>query len=174
MKNHLALFAVLLVASCGAPPADVPQAVEPLNAADQQWAAVGDLAGRWANALDTGEMHMYEEWMPQDSTHWTGLGFVMAGPDTVSIEDLRIVRSGAAIAYGARLSTQNNGEWVDFVLERSGADTLLFTNPAHDFPKVIRYAKDGGGWRVLVKGDDQGNGDQFELHYMPRPVSDPQ
>lgn len=171
MKNHPALLLVLLSA-CGAPTSDVPRTLEP-GPTQQQWAAIGDLAGRWSNALDTGAMHMYEEWAPQDSTHWTGLGFVMAGPDTVSIEDLRLVRNNDTITYGARLSTQNGGEWVDFELQKSGPDTLLFTNPAHDFPKVIRYAKEKGGWRVLVEGGDPGSGDAFELLYMPRPA-DPQ
>ncbi|MEO8069247.1 MAG: hypothetical protein ABI599_16230 [Flavobacteriales bacterium] len=170
MKTFIAFFSLLLLAACNGPvgPKDTAPAT---NSTDEQWARLEGLAGRWSNALDTGAMHMYEEWTQPDSTHWTGLGFVMAGSDTVSIEDLRMVRNGTVITYGARLSTQNNGEWVDFELQASGADTLLFTNPAHDFPKEIRYTKEGGGWRVLVEGSDPGKGDPFELLYMPRPAS---
>ena len=181
MKETIAICIILLSAAC-APPATTETIADPIavpNRSDALWQRMAGLAGRWYNALDTGSMHMYEEWTQADSLHWTGLGFVLAGADTVSIEDLRIVRSrsiagGDAIAYGARMNTQNNGAWVDFALQDAGADTLLFTNPAHDFPKVIRYTMDNGGWRVLVKGGDRGHERQFELHYMPRPVSDPQ
>ncbi len=137
-----------------------------MRTADEAWTLVGRLAGEWKNGLDTGSMRSYEQWALRDSSTYDGLGFVLSGTDTVSIEDLRITRTASAITYSARISTQNDGQWVDFVLEPAAADTLRFTNPDHDFPKEIRYALVAPNiWDVLARGGDR----SFTLRFERRP-----
>ncbi len=166
MKTRDFLFLTCVAVACNTPvPADDPTSGSSgTTAIDQQWDRIAGLGGHWVNELDTGSTRTYEEWTIRDSAYWSGWGYVLAGADTVSIEELRIVRKGDEIAYGAKLSTQNGGEWVDFTLERTGPDTLLFTNMAHDFPQRIEYVKQGNAWHATVSNTTEG----FELHFVPR------
>ena len=169
MKRFLPIC-LLVAISCGTEPAadetNVQAAPPVLRTPKEAWDLVGLLAGEWKNALDTGNMRSYEQWSVLDSNTYSGLGFVLSGADTVSIEDLRITRTAPSIAYAARISTQNNGDWVEFQLQATGRDTLLFTNPAHDFPTAIRYVHAVSNvWDVLVSG----GGKSFALRYERRP-----
>ena len=48
----------------------------------------------------------------------------------------------------------NAGPATDFTLTRIDADSATFENPAHDFPKMIRYVnKPDGAMEVAVSGD---------------------
>ena len=165
MKQTIAIAIILLSTACGQPTtehAHIADTATP-TLADTLWSHLHGLSGHWATAPDTSGMRTFENWMLADSTHWTGLGYVMAGTDTVSIEELRMVRTGDSIAYGARLTTQNGGEWVDFAMQPTGADTLLFTDPDHDFPQRIAYVRQGPHWHATVSGE----GGAFELHFAP-------
>jgi Domain of unknown function (DUF6265) len=166
MKTLSLLFCSCLAVACNtSQPAEGTASQLPVHSpSDEQWARVAGLQGRWVNALDTGATRTYEEWIQRDSAHWSGWGYVLAGSDTVSIEELRIVRNGDVAAYGAKLSTQNGGEWVDFAQEHTGTDTLLFSNMAHDFPQRIQYVKQGNAWHASVSNANEG----FELHFVPR------
>lgn len=166
-----AFYAVpILCIACGtaAPEQQEPVAVPTAatQTTTQAWTLAGSLVGEWKNDLDTSELLSYEHWWAKDSAALDGLGFVLSGMDTVSIEDLRITRRGEAIVYSARISTQNNGEWVEFQLQPTGPDTLLFTNPGHDFPSELRYVRGAPNvWDVLVKGGAR----SFALRYVHRP-----
>lgn len=165
MKQALAILLLATVA-CGqssSEPAHVADTATP-DRNDMLWYRLEGLSGQWATAPDTSGMLTFENWELVDSTHWSGLGYVLAGADTVSIEELRLVRNGDAIAYGARLAMQNGGEWVDFAMQPTGNDTLLFTNPGHDFPQRITYVRQGADWHATVSGQ----GGAFELHFAPR------
>lgn len=168
MKRFLTTF-LLAATACGTPPAEDKTSTIPVPTTRTQgeaWALIDHLAGEWKNALDTGSMRSYEQWSLADSNTYAGLGFVLSGADTVSIEELRIDRTTASINYAARISTQNNAEWVEFQLQATGRDTLLFTNPAHDFPTAIRYVQAAPNvWDVLVSG----GGRSFGLRYERRP-----
>lgn len=162
--------ALVALAACGTPTPDPRSAPEPgkpeARSLSRTWALVGELAGAWKNELDTGALRSYEHWWMRDSARFEGLAYVLSGTDTVHIEDLRIVRNGARITYGARISTQNRGEWVEFELQNSGGDTLLFTDPHHDFPTDIRYVRSAPSvWDVQVKGGER----SFMLRYVHRP-----
>lgn len=165
-------FTILLVAATAcSQPTETSTATDRSGASiiDTLWTRVQGLNGQWATAPDTSGMRTFENWAQADSAHWTGLGYVLAGADTVSIEELRLVRSRSTagsdrIAYGARLTTQNAGDWVDFTMQPTAADTLLFTNPDHDFPQRITYVRQGAHWHATIAGE----GGAFKLHFAPR------
>lgn len=165
MKQALT-FLLLAAVACGQPSTGPTPVADTATSdrTDMLWSRLQGLSGQWATAPDTSGMRTFENWELVDSTHWSGLGYVLARADTVSIEELRLVRNGDAIAYGARLAMQNGGEWVDFAMQPTGADTLLFTNPGHDFPQRIAYVRQGADWHATVSGE----GGAFELHFAPR------
>lgn len=159
---------VLLMASCTETPRPLSAHDQPAPAADpldEAWALAGRLSGQWKNTLDSGDTLSYEHWDLSDSSRLTGTGFVLVAGDTVFIEDLQITRSMDVITYSARISTQNNGEWVVFTLAPAQGDTLRFLNPQHDFPNELRYVRaTGDEWDVLVSG----GGRSFPLHFVRR------
>ena len=163
MKTGSALLLPLLFA-CTAqqPDTDVPTPPDPLATS---WNTARGLVGEWQNTMDSGDTLSYEHWAETDSAAMTGKGFVLVSSDTVFIEDLELRRRANGITYSARISSQNKGERVEFQLQTTGADTLLFTNPAHDFPTRLRYVRAAdGAWDVLV-----GEGERsFPLKYVPR------
>jgi hypothetical protein len=159
----------LVMSACTTTPQPVEEhhppspGVDPL---DRPWALAAQLQGEWKNTLDSGDTLSYEHWTLADSATMIGTGFVLVGSDTVFIEHLRIARSSTGIRYSARISSQNNGEWIDFTLTAAqGYDTLRFMNPQHDFPTELRYVHGiDGAWDVLVSG----NGRSFPLRYVRR------
>jgi hypothetical protein len=162
------LCTIALGIGCTTPSMDGRDCHDPLDSvpAVDHWALVNSLLGEWKNTLDRADTASYEQWSAAGSDTLRGLGFVMVGADTVFIEELRITRTGTGIDYAARLSSQNGGEWVPFRLQGSGTDTLLFTNPQHDFPTRIRYVRAAdGAWDVWVGSDQR----SFALHFVPRP-----
>jgi hypothetical protein len=60
----------------------------------------------------------------------------------VAFEFLRIVERNGGLVY---IAQPDGRPPTDFVLTDIGADSATFENPAHDFPKMIRYAKQPDG-----------------------------
>src|SRR4026208_1993662 len=83
-------------------------------------------------------------------------GAVRAGSAARMLGVSRTMRSGAMNAFeflciaersGSLVYTAmpNAGPLTDFMLTKIDADSATFENPAHDFPKAIRYAKKPDG-----------------------------
>ncbi len=68
----------------------------------------------------------------------------------------RLVSGGRAVSTEFIMILEHEGQWVframpsgqattDFSLVESGASTVRFGNPAHDFPQLIEYILQSGG-----------------------------
>lgn len=135
-----------------------PASTQPPDA----WNLALSLAGHWVDSTH-GTLAIHEKWTVEGDVI-AGLGYVMSGEDTVSIEDLEIVRDAPGLEYRARISTQNDGRWVAFGHQATGTDTLLFVNPGHDFPRSLRYVmRVDGELAVAVEGVEQDG--QREEHF---------
>lgn len=114
------------------------------------------LIGEWSDVQDSGRTVFNEHWERAKDGSMAGLGFVLSGLDTVFIEHLGILNIEGKLHYAATVGGQNNGQAVLFALEH-GTDSLVFTNPAHDFPQRIVYAPVGpDAWKVSVSGMNKG------------------
>lgn len=56
---------------------------------------------------------------------------------------------------------------TDFVLTELTPDSATFENPAHDFPKMIRYAKRGDGTLEARVSDGGQRGETFIFRRTP-------
>ncbi len=114
------------------------------------------LLGEWSDVQDSSRTVFNEHWERAKDGSMAGLGFVLSGLDTVFIEHLGILNIEGKLHYAATVGGQNNGQAVLFALEH-GTDSLVFTNPAHDFPQRIVYAPIGSdAWKVSVSGTSKG------------------
>jgi hypothetical protein len=119
-------------------PPSAPKAppVAPARIADVAW-----IAGDWINATATGSIE--ERWSTGAGGGMIATSRTLRGDVMTEFEFLCISEREGTLVYTAM---PNAGAATDFTLTKFDADSATFENPAHNFPKMIRYAKrpDGG------------------------------
>ncbi|HRD51436.1 MAG TPA: DUF6265 family protein [Flavobacteriales bacterium] len=164
MKQTLPYLLCAALFACGSPDAEPvaePEAgssIGPTVPADSNAHRLGGLIlklmGDWTDATTEPGAIVHERWSRTDDAFYSGLGFVMVDKDTVFIEHLHLAGdSSGRIAYNVRVPSQNEGDAVSFALTLCAGDSMVFENPAHDFPQRIAYALQADGdWIARVSG----------------------
>lgn len=167
MKLHHTLFAAtLLFASCGTTsPEQINSTPDPLA---REWDLAEKLIGDWVDSTSSDTFLVHESWKAINDSTLDGRGQVMAGKDTVFIELLKLERRGGGLIYSALPGGQATGTWTSFQGTISSGDTLLFENPAHDFPQRIRYQLEGPGWHASASGTENGKHRESHFWYVRR------
>lgn len=157
MKKLLpALTAALLLVACGTPNApseDVP--AKPVDSTSVRYSElVLKLMGAWTDSVSEPGALVHEIWSRTDDGFHAGTGFVMVGQDTVFVELLSLAYDSTGLpSYDVRVPSQNEGGMVRFPLTACNGDSMVFENPAHDFPQRIVYAlQENGDWIARVSG----------------------
>jgi len=112
----------------------------------------GFLEGTWK----VENKETYEEWSWISESQLKGTGYKIIDGEREISEYLEISENDNSITYTATVPNQNNGQGVDFKLNRPTADEYSFENLNHDFPKKIIYKKlndEEVFVRVLGEGD---------------------
>lgn len=138
--RRLALF-LSLMAGCGAGGGRAEAPARPL--ADLGW-----LGGSW-RAVD-GDRTTDETWIPLDDGAWLGFNRTRVDGETRGHELLRLSRTHSGVQLAAAPSGQTT---TSFALTRASGSEALFENPGHDFPKWVRYRRDGD--RLVASIGDQ-------------------
>ena len=144
MRPHTLLFLWASFAAC-APAASTDQVKTESSPLD----ACSALLGTWNDTSDTAVLFT-ETWRPMDDSTLTGAGVGKRGTDTPFAEALRLEERDGQINYIATAFGQNDDKPVAFRATHLSADSLVFENPAHDFPQRISYRKAHNGWDVVV------------------------
>lgn len=177
MKKLLpALTAALLLVACGTPNApseDVP--AKPVDSTSVRYSElVLKLMGAWTDSVSEPGALVHEIWSRTDDGFHAGTGFVMVGQDTVFVELLSLAYDSTGLpSYDVRVPSQNEGGMVRFPLTACNGDSMVFENPAHDFPQRIVYALQADGdWiaRVSALGKE---GESRGFSYRFKRVADP-
>lgn len=121
-----------------------PPSTPPAPAAAKATASIVQLAwlpGLWISTR--GADTIEERWTTPAGGSMLALSRTVRGSLMVEFEFLCIVERDGGLVYTA----MPNGRQppTDFVLTSIEANGATFENPAHDFPKVIRYAKKADG-----------------------------
>ncbi len=142
------------LASCGTNAPEVPNVPDttPTNPLDKY----AGLIGEWVDSTSSDQYVCYERWAAEGDSALVGVGHVVAGADTVFLEELRLAPVEGHVTYAVRSGSQNEGAWVHFSAEPTGADTLMFENAKHDFPQCITYTRMDEGWYATVTGTERG------------------
>lgn len=167
MIRSLAPAAIACALHACTAPAPSPEPA-PATHHDKAWEVAAALVGDWIDSTSSDTFVVHETWRALDDSTLQGVGRVLAGPDTVFIEALRIERRGDRVIYAALPGGEANGTYTPFTCEGSGGDTLSFVNNANDFPKRIRYARAAQGWHAVI--DENASGPQRTEHFrfLPR------
>ena len=109
------------------------------------------LAGTWTGG--SGPMAFEERWTPAAGGAMLAVSRTMKGDRMVAFEYLRIIERDGGLIY---IAQPNGRPPTEFTLTAITADSATFENPAHDFPKMIRYAKRPDG-ALEARVSDGGN-----------------
>lgn len=89
----------------------------------------------------------------------------VAGGRTVAFEFLRIETRADGAVYVAQ---PQGRPAVEFKLTQRSANRVVFENPQHDHPKIIRYSKElDGSLRAEIEGDEKGRHKKMEFRFKP-------
>ena len=123
------------------------------------------IAGCWEQR--DAQSVVQEVWTTPDGGMLFGIGRTIArrgaGDTTVSFEIMRVFERGGKLFFAAQPSGQPMAEFAEHQLTDS---TIVFANPAHDFPQFIRYRRRGANeLHARVDGKMDGKDQGFDSRY---------
>ena len=98
------------------------------------------LAGTWSGG--EGPVRFEERWTPAGGGVMLAVSRTLKGDRLVAFEFLRIVERDGSLVY---IAQPNGRPPTEFMMTAITTDSVTFENPAHDFPKKIRYTKRADG-----------------------------
>lgn len=113
------------------------------------------IGGTWIGTSGTTTINTTEErWTPPASGAMLAIGRVLSGPKMSSFEFLCIVEREGTLADTAMPNGRSPATY--FMLTNITPDSATFENPAHDYPRLIRYSKlpDGSLQTTISAGGD--------------------
>jgi len=131
----------------GAVPAGA--APTPLEKAKGSLTQVSWISGTWVGG--SGTTTIEERWTPAGGGSMIGVSRTIRDGNLSAFEFLCIVERDGGLVYQAMPNGRSPA--TDFTLTKLDADNAVFENPAHDFPKMIRYTKrSDGSLEAVVSG----------------------
>lgn len=145
----LALIASAIIDDCSAQPSAQQRARATIS--DVAW-----VAGNWRGG--DGPLTIEERWTAPAGGAMLAVSRTIKGDRMAAFEFIRIVERDGGLVY---IAQPNGRPPTEFVLTQVGAESATFENPAHDFPKMIRYAKRADGSLEARVSDGGQRGETF-------------
>lgn len=133
--------------------AQAPQPSAKATLAQLAW-----LSGAWQGT--DGAMTFEERWTDAAGGAMLAVARTLKGDRLAAFEFLRVVERGGSLVYVAQ---PNGRPPTEFGLTSITADSATFENPAHDFPKTIRYARQPDGSLEAVVSDGGAKAERFRF-----------
>jgi hypothetical protein len=113
--------------------------------------------GVWFMSTDRGDR--LEIWKKTNDTTIVGrvIRIKPENGDTVSLENIRLERSGDKITYNVQIKNQNNNQFVPFALTTADADGYVFENPQNEDIQKIHYRLLGNREMQVTTEGKRGN-----------------
>jgi hypothetical protein len=129
----------------------------------RQSAGIGQLAwlkGCW-EAAGSGRS-VEEQWTAPKGGSMIGVSRTVRGDSLVAYEFVLLRERGDRLVYQAHPSGQPSAEFVSSVVS---ADSVIFENPAHDFPQRVGYRRNGDRLLGWIDGTRNGQARRAEFPY---------
>ena len=95
------------------------------------------LLGTWENKTPRGSI--FETWEKNGQDAFIGKTYTINGKDTLYFESVELRQLQDSLYYIPTVKDQNEGLPVTFSLNSMTDTSMVFMNPEHDFPQIIRY-----------------------------------
>jgi hypothetical protein len=151
--------ATLLILGLASASAQQPRQAARATIADVAW-----LADVWV--IERPSTSVEERWTRPAGGAMLGLSRTVKGDRMVAFEYLRIIERDGGLVYVAQ---PNGRPPTEFVLTDASGESATFENPAHDFPKMIRYTLRADGKLEARISDGGERGQSFV--FARRPVT---
>jgi hypothetical protein len=112
----------------------------------------GWLVGTWKLK----DKNVYEAWKDNGDGSLSGLSFIVSGADTTVQEKITLLHKDGSYHYIP--DVPQNASPVDFTVTEFSNSHFVAENPAHDFPKVIRYTIVRKPEGEIIEASIEGNG----------------
>jgi hypothetical protein len=109
------------------------------------------LLGNWQRTNDEEDKRTYENWTKINADHYSGLGFTMQATDTISQEQMDIVKQDGQWALNVKLPSIPQPILFNFT--NFDKTSFTCTNEENDFPKKIKYWINGKDLKAVISGD---------------------
>ena len=118
--------------------------------ANEELKQLSFLEGCWKGSIDGSTV--YESWGNSDGQMMLGASKTVSKGSIETFEFLSILPLEGKIQY---VPYVNGKKSVSFQLGQSNGSLAEFSNSAHDFPKNIRYERQGSELTIRLSGDGQ-------------------
>ena len=118
------------------------------------------LQGCWQ--LDSGGRVVEEQWMAPRGGVMLGMGRTVRDGKLVEYESVVLREQDGRLAYEAHPSGQPSAVFVSSTIEVS---TVIFENPAHDYPQRVGYKRDGEALLAWIDGTANGKSRRVDFPY---------
>lgn len=96
------------------------------------------LIGNWLRISE--KEILSETWQQLNDSTFCGRSFFIRNGDTLSSELISLEQRSGKLYYIPTVSNQNDGSAIVFTQTCLTDSTVIFENPAHDFPQKITYS----------------------------------
>ena len=103
-----------------------------------------------------------EQWMAPRGGVMIGMGRTVRDGKLVEYESVVLREQDGRIAYEAHPSGQPS---ATFTAQTIGESTVVFENPAHDFPQRVGYTRDGESLLAWIEGTANGKSRRIDFPY---------
>jgi hypothetical protein len=139
------------------------QAQASVSTGREQLAKINWLLGEWTRTNVKPGRTAFEKWEQKSDTEFSGVGITMREKDTAFVEKLKIVVKDNELFYVA--DVPGNKQPIYFKITTLSDAGFVCENPAHDFPKMIAYKRQGNKMTATISG----NGKAFDYLFEHNP-----
>ena len=109
------------------------------------------LLGKWERLHEETGKKTFENWKKISQNEYSGIGFTLQNADTIKQEKIRITKQNEKWILTVKVPEET--ESITFPITELKSDEFTCTNDSLDFPKQIKYWKNGEKINALVSGD---------------------
>lgn len=110
------------------------------------------LLGEWKRNNEEASKETFEIWEKVSSSEYSGIGFTMQNGDTIKQEKIRLIKKNDE--WHLIVKVPEESQSIIFNMVEMKSDEFTCKNDSLDFPKLIKYWKNGAKLNALVSGTD--------------------
>jgi len=118
------------------------------------------LLGEWKRTNDEKGKETFEIWEKINASEYNGVGFTIQNNDTIFQEKMKMQKTVGKWIFWVK--TNKDEEFTKFDIDKIEEDEFECKNDTLDFPKLIKYWKNGNKINALVSGDNMELSFEFE------------
>lgn len=145
IKSVLLIITIVTIVSCNSTTKKTD------NNSEKQVENFDWLLGNWERLHEEPGKETFENWKKISQNEYSGIGFTMQGSDTIKQEKIRIAKQSGKWILTVKVPEET--ESITFPITELKNNEFTCTNDSLDFPKQIRYWKNGEKMNALVSGD---------------------